>query len=54
MKLLNVIVAILKKQPWKIVNVILHIYFSNRGLELAKLPKFVHGNKLDILAYVET
>ena len=35
-------------------GVILHIFLSNRGSKLAKLTKFVHGNKVEMLVYVET
>ena len=34
--------------------VILHICLTNSDLKLAQLPKFIHGNKLDMLAHVET
>ena len=37
-----------------ILYVILHIILNNGGSRLANLPKFVHGNKLDRLACVET
>ena len=36
------------------MGVILHIFLSNGGSLLAKLSKFVHGNKFDMIVYVET
>ena len=33
----------------KSLCVILHVFLSNRGSELAKAPEFFHGNKMDIL-----
>ena len=50
LKLLSVMGPILRKQPWNILCIILHIFLSNSSSKLAKL----HDNKLDILAYVKT
>ena len=33
----------------KSLCVILHVFLSNWGSELAKAPEFLHGNKMDIL-----
>ena len=41
-----------KKLPWKILRH-LYILVSNRGSELVKVPKFVHGNEVVMIAYVE-
>ena len=46
--------TILRKQPWKIFCIILHIIVSKGGSKLAKLPKCVHGHNLDMFAYIET
>ena len=49
-EVLNIMVAILRKWPWMILCVILHILLSNGDSKF--ISKFVHGNKLDMLAYV--
>lgn len=33
------------------VLVLLHIFLSNGGLKLSKLPDIIHGNQMDILAH---
>ena len=58
MKLCPVEVVKQKYQPFEKTAledfcVILHIFLSNRVSKLARLPKFIHGNKLHTLAYVE-